>query len=427
MIAFRTLLACVALLGITAAAWVAYDAQMTARDAATQKAFQEEREQRMMAEAVRRQKQLARQQVEQAALEKAWRASITQQWGSPIEAALKNPDAGIAQSLEALVRAVVPSAEEIAVRVERFVEFQVVLRIPEPVGDPQLARWCQSILTPMHRYLHAIRFVAGTNVLGELSQPGIEAVVRRGVATEAAIPELIRQLHIRDSQVSPPEVDRIAGPVAVEAPNALAPRRSDQAVDPESENIARVHQELTTVLQDRSKEFAEGLRDLHGTLELLGREGPAGLKPAREVVQRFRERLPALRVYLTDPGSELDRRLQEARVDEVYRRAAVRTIRQEFASARDGERMIAQVRRYADVLLGFLDVMEKHRAGWIGLPEVRKIQFLDSDLFEIYREAVAGCEREQKETQAAVERWQTQLKSRSEPGNAKKNEGNDIR
>lgn len=337
--------------------------------------------------------------------------SVIQQLGGPVEAALKNPDTGIAESLEALARAVVPQAEEVAVRVDRFVEFRLSIGLPGPVAESQLARWSQQILIPMHRYLDSIRFVTAGVVAGELDRAAIEALVRGGIQGEGILPDLTRRLH---PHLAPTPVVNAKDPLSTSAAPDPPESGSSRTADPESELAARVNRELSAAIQAQSKAFAEGLRELHDTIDRLGREGPAGVSPARETVQRFREKLPAIRVYLADPASELDRRLQQAGADEIYRRAAVRTLRQDTLATRDGERMIAQVRRYADVLLGFLDTMEKHRLGWIGLPEVRKIQFLDSDLFEVYREAAATCEREQKETQAAIERWQAELQAGQE-------------
>lgn len=410
MTLFRTLLVSVALLGGFGAAWNLIDARMGERDEALRVAASIEKAERALAAALQ-QMELSRQEdTEGEAREQRTQAAVIQELGGPRQAALKNPDTGIAASIEGLARAVIPHAAAVSVRVDRFVEFQLMIELPTPVDDAQMMGWSRQLLLPMHRYLHAIRFVAAGAVVGALDRPAIEAAAREDAST--GISDWTRRLHGgREGQAGGGRGDPPVGATNGAAGSGVRPREAGSLVarDPGSERELRVNEELTAAIQTQSKQFAEGLRNLHETINRLGTEGPVGLVPVREAVRGFRERLPTIRRYLADPAGELDRRLQEAGADEVYRRAAVRTFRQDYTAARDAERMIAQARRYSDVLLGFLDTMEKHRVGWIALPEVQKIQFLDPDLFEVYQEGALACEREKKETQASIDAWSAEV------------------
>ncbi len=404
MTTLRTFLVCLALLGCFGAGWIQWDARMDERDAQTRRTFALERERQAMDLAVKRAEQDQFLKRQQSVREQESKARRIQQLGGAVVAALKDPDAGIAETIEAVARAVIPNAEQVVVRVDRFVEFQLTVELAAAASQAQLAVWSRDLVLPLSRYLHALRFVTAGAVVGQLDRPAIEELLRvqeRGGDLIALALQLLRPA--TESRATARE------PSAAPAAPSVAPLTPSR--EAESEPAIRVNRELAEAVHAHSKEFAEGLRDIYDTVDRLGREGPAGVSSCRETVQRFRERLPMMRASLVDPASELDRRLAEAGVDEVYRRAAVRTLRRDSPSTRDGERMIAQVRKYCDVLLHFLDTMDQHRAGWTVLPELRRIQFLDSELFEVYREVSSVCEREQKETQAAIVRWQSGMKA----------------
>lgn len=389
MPAFRTMLLCVALLGAFGAAWLALDRALTAKEA--------ELRAQVLAAIQARQFALA-----QARSERVAKPNPPDQ-GSELNRGGEEDAVTLTEWLARLVRNVVREALQVSVRVDRFVEFELVVELPRAAPRTELALWSRDLLRHAGPYLYSLKYLHAGTILGSIDREGIEAVA---ADAEDALTLLDRRLQPPSTSGPPdspegktdPSVSAGTGPVN-EA--ALPPGW----LDPESARAQMIHQAVVQDIQRRAQGFFEAVRELSGVVNRLGREGPGSIEVIRGTVTRERAALADTRKFLAAPGGLLDERLREAGFGETYRRAAVRTFRRSYPAEREAERMISQAQRYADVLLALLALMEKHRIEWAVLPEVQKIQFLDPDLFEVYRDSLGKCEAQQKQLNEQIEVW----------------------
>ena len=111
---------------------------------------------------------LRRRRAHEQQLEKAW--------GGPAQAAWKNPDLNIAQMLEQLAKACTAPGTAIAVRVERFTDFEMTLGINQQPDHRQLAEICVCLLRYGAPHLRDVRFALGGDLVAELDQTAVDSV-----------------------------------------------------------------------------------------------------------------------------------------------------------------------------------------------------------------------------------------------------------
>lgn len=409
MTTFRTLLLCVALLGGFGAAWRTLDRALEAREIELRARARATAEARQLARAA------ARSEGGLGSIPAAESTGATPLAPTPREVAsdqsqtADDPSLTLTERIEHLARRVVGEAIGVSVVVDRFVEFAVVLEVPRVPPVQELAVWSRDLLRHTAPYLHSLAFVHGGKVLGAVDRSTIEAVAANW---DGALVLLSRPL-------SPPSERGAVEPVRIGtnpspggATDAVARTTIPPGwLDPESVRAQAVHDAVGAEVQRGAKRFFEAVRELEEVVNRLGREGPGGLPVIREAVNREIAILPELRKSLAASGGQLEERLREGGFDETYRRAAVRTFRRSYPAEREAERMISQMRRYGEVLLKFLATMDKHRVEWTVLSEVQRIQFLDPDLFEVYRASVRECEVEQRHLRELTETWQKALRT----------------
>jgi hypothetical protein len=97
-------------------------------------------------------------------------------WGGPVKAAVKNPALDIRNMLQETAVACAPANTLVSVTVDRFMDFNIDLILPEPIALSRLAKISKQFLKYTFPYVHNVRFIQGDEVLAYLDDAAIESV-----------------------------------------------------------------------------------------------------------------------------------------------------------------------------------------------------------------------------------------------------------
>jgi hypothetical protein len=98
--------------------------------------------------------------------------------GSPLEAAIKNPDLDIRQMLEQVADACLPAGAKAVVTVNGFTEFEVAIELPRRLTPEEIAATAWRIISHTRPYLKTLRFILGDDVLVDLNDADIETLTK---------------------------------------------------------------------------------------------------------------------------------------------------------------------------------------------------------------------------------------------------------
>lgn len=111
--------------------------------------------------------------------------------GGPVEAALKNPEFNLQRALQAAADACAPSNSIARIEVDRFTEFAVIIRSPEPLATNQMIAFARKFLPQTSRYIDSIQFSVREKTIAELDREDLQFVSNWNEVSDARLAMLL--------------------------------------------------------------------------------------------------------------------------------------------------------------------------------------------------------------------------------------------
>jgi hypothetical protein len=327
---------------------------------------------------------------------------LEQAWGGAAEAAWKNPDLTIAQMLEQLARACAPSGTRVAVRIDRFTDFEVGLELKRDTAKPQLAEASVCLLRHATPYLRNLRFSTGGAVLAELDTQAIDSVgdwsfassaeaeklltlsegANAGVTAAASKPgDWLTDLKATMKEISAGTDERQLTGDALRLRNAQASFKQSLAVRQQRLKLVLDKQDQATRLND-----VYSAQDLDTKLALL-RES--------QVV------LAEVRSSFYNEDQEYRRTLEQAQIDPLMVKIEVRGVSERQERRRPYlEQLFQALAERQRNATSLVSAMQRTWGNWSTSGNM--IQFTSSDAQANYRQAIAALNQATDQVSAAM-------------------------
>lgn len=319
--------------------------------------------------------------------------------GGPVAAAAHNPKSSIGESIEAVARACAPEGAQVRVRVDRFTEFTALIELPRPAAQPALAELARCILSQGSDYFYRLQFSYRGGLLAELDRQAIEAVANWERVSVAEVQRLWSNSGEGQSAVAQ------AGDGRNLDPNA--DKEEDQNLTMESrvqnQALATFRASLERA-QNFFKSAQESYRHAVEPGDLL-RVADVGAK--RVLLKQAEAQAAQARVVLEDPAAEYRRIMDAAHLDEVYARAAARSMasrydRSRAAAAEMFNRFSAHLRASGRLL----DALGRNLGEWGYDPTTKVFGFQSAAAHADIKPALAESEASIQSLNSAIEQWQ---------------------
>jgi len=108
--------------------------------------------------------------------EAAYRAELEKAWGGGIKAAIKDPDATIAEMLRKAAIASCPHCQRTEVKTDNFNEFDVYIHVASVLDKNTAAKAVKSLLAACGEYVNSVSFVYGNEVVKTIDKRGIDGI-----------------------------------------------------------------------------------------------------------------------------------------------------------------------------------------------------------------------------------------------------------
>jgi hypothetical protein len=309
----------------------------------------------------------------QAARERARRQEqeLETAMGGPAAAAAKKPGISIAESIQGVARACAPRATQVRVRVDRFTEFSALLELPSRLEAPALAELARCILGHSSAYLHRLQFSYRGSLLGELDRRAIESVADWRSVTLAEVQRAMATTEGRAEAVAS------VGSPPLEPPPAE--REAEQNLTPEARRQLQVSEAFHASMKTAHQRLSSALESHRQATDLAGVGTLQDLEAKKTLLQQADALASQAEAVLVDPAAEYRRLLEEARLDEVYVRSAVRTVALRYDALRSATaEMFGKLAADLQSSNSLLEALEKHWGDWTYNAQQRKFSFLTS-------------------------------------------------
>lgn len=217
-------------------------------------------------------------------------------WGGPIEAAVKNPDYGIAAMLEALGKASAPPGSGVQVKVDLFTEFEMKINLPRR-SNTNVSGLCLNILRHGLPYLSSLRIFDQGNLVADLDERLIATKADWGNATAMDVQDLL--------------VNGFIAPSARADQPSINPGAEADEVSPERQALKRATDNYNTLVRDHHRRLSEVITCQNQAFDLHDVRSEADMQAKVKALQTNQETLNEVRAFLLHPSGEYERLLQQ--------------------------------------------------------------------------------------------------------------------
>jgi hypothetical protein len=315
--------------------------------------------------------------------------------GGPAEAAAKNPELSIGESIERVARACAPGGTRVNVRVERFTEFIALVELSMRLDTGTLANLARCILTHSAAYIHRLQFIHRGQLLAGLDRQAIESVADWKNVSLAEVQRCFTEGGSAGSAVAEPNVSTTR-PVEPE---------EEQNLTPEARRQRQASEAFDAALETANERLRSALRSGQQAVDMAGMPTLSGLQARRALLEQAETLASQARAVLEDPAAEYRRLVEAARLDEVYVRSAVRTMAQRFDPLRPAttelfNRFSADLRASA----GLIDVLARYLGDWTYDATSRRYTFTSDSAPDI-KAALDGSDITARDLASALAQW----------------------
>ncbi|MBL9175422.1 MAG: hypothetical protein JNL10_17910 [Verrucomicrobiales bacterium] len=326
----------------------------------------------------------ARSDRELSALEDArhqserFRSEVIQAAGGELAYALCDPGVSLSQSLALIAGKCLPPGTVVDVRVERFVEFEVVAILPVRATIHTMAKAARCTLIEAAGLIHSLSFVANGVVLARLDRRTIESV-----ADWASIPESQLEALLSEGEPVPAPLRPPPPPIA---------NQDADSPSPEMERIREVQAAFDTAHQQRIETMNAKAGELLRLADLGTLNGSVDINARIAKTRELAGEIKELRNGLLDPFPEMTQQLLNAGADPVLVRVMVRTYRQRTQPSRTAlSSVLSSLIEMASPMEEFLALAGRTWGRWSTDPTGTRFTFEDietRDSFTNYRAAL---------------------------------------
>lgn len=323
------------------------------------------------------------------------RAEQVQAAGGELAYALCDPGVSLRRSLTLIAENCLPAGTTVEVRVERFVEFEVMARLPARVAPGALAQATRCLLIEAAGLVHSLTFVADGTVAARLDRQTIESV-----ADWAAIPDsqLESLLSDGDGAPEPARPSRVGiGETQPEEP---------ESVSPELQRLREIQAAFSATLQERIAMMNAKAEQLLKLSNLGTVTGVPDLNSRISQARTLATEIKDLRPDLVDPFPEMTQQLLNAGVDPVVVRVTIRTARERTQAYRVAAgRILSSLVELEPPLEQFLITAGRTWGRWTTEDEGTTLSFEDAEAREIIVRRKAILSKAIDAYNAAVDQW----------------------
>lgn len=318
--------------------------------------------------------------------------------GGPVDAALRNPEFTLQRALQSAADACAPSNSVARVEVDRFTEFTVVIRSPEPLATNQMIAFAREFLPQTSKYIDSVRFSVREKIIAELDREDIQFVSNWNEVSDARLIMLLaRELPASVAQDAA-ELARIRQEQALAEVLVAEPglREKVSRADRNFRQIAQKayeHLSLAVDLTHRAAAITE-VRAL-GDLDKLEKQ----IRDARDHFARSKE-------FWKSPADAWGKSLAAENLSAQAREQFTQNFSAVFQT--DDQKM----QKLFEALDGqmestayLLRLLADNQGGWKFLREEGAIQFTDLNFGRTFERARLQVRNDAEATQTALQIW----------------------
>lgn len=320
------------------------------------------------------------------------RVELVQAAGGELAYALCDPGVSLRRSLALIAESCLPPGTAVEVRVERFIEFEVVARLSVRATSEAMAKAARCILIEAAGPIHTLTFVANGAVAARLDRQTIESV-----PDWTAIPDSQLQALLSEGEGAP-----APGRTAQPPPTTV----ETESVSPEMERLRAVEAAFAATYQQRIATMNSKATDLLKLSDLVTVSGPADLRSRTLQARVLAAEIQELRIGLLDPFPEMTQELLNAGADPVLVRVMIRSNRERTQSARTAlSQVLSSLVQVEPPLEQYLAMAERTWGRWETDQSGTTFTFHDAESRDIFGNYRSALNLAVSAHNAAIENW----------------------